>query len=341
MNTDGQLIGMLTRSETFQKFKRAFKLATGMPVALRPVTTWQLPFRGKGRENAFCMVMAGKSRACAACLRFQEKLAHAAMNGPATRSCAYGLCETAVPVKLGPQTIGFLQTGHVMRRKPTRASFQHAVDRAVKLGVDIGNQQARLAFFQTPVVSQRKLDAVRDLLAIFADHLALKSNELIMQAANTETRAIAGAKQFIREHYAEPLSLRQVSGIVNISNCYFCKQFRRTTGMNFTEFVSRTRIEKAKNFMLNPNLRISEIGYETGFQSLTHFNRVFKKIVGQSPTEYRGRLSAAAGRQLAGLAVKLDTAPLGMHPIINSTRESCCLQPNGLAVNVRMAARAG
>ena len=53
------------------------------------------------------------------------------------------------------------------------------------------------------------------------------------------------------------------------------------------------RIEKAKNLLLNPNLRISEIAYEVGFQSLTHFNRVFKKLVGQSPTDYRAQLPAA------------------------------------------------
>ena len=64
--------------------------------------------------------------------------------------------------------------------------------------------------------------------------------------------------------------------------------------MSFTEFVSRTRIEKAKNFLLNENLRISEIAFAVGFQSLTHFNRVFKKIVGQSPTSYRDQLPAAA-----------------------------------------------
>ncbi len=46
--------------------------------------------------------------------------------------------------------------------------------------------------------------------------------------------------------------------------------------------------------MLNPNLRISEIAYEVGFQSLTHFNRVFKKLLGQSPTEYRGQVKLAA-----------------------------------------------
>ena len=86
---------------------------------------------------------------------------------------------------------------------------------------------------------------------------------------------------------------RQVAAAVHTSLFYFCKLFRRVTGTTFTEFVSRTRLEKAKNLLLNPNLRISEIAYEVGFQSLTHFNRVFKKVERESPTCYRARLPKA------------------------------------------------
>jgi AraC-like DNA-binding protein len=64
------------------------------------------------------------------------------------------------------------------------------------------------------------------------------------------------------------------------------------TGINFTDYVARLRIERARNLLLNPNLRISEIAFEVGFQSLTHFNRVFKRILGESPTEYRSHLAA-------------------------------------------------
>jgi glucose dehydrogenase len=71
---------------------------------------------GTGNPNP---VMAEKSRTCAACLQTQEKLAKDAMNAPCTMNCAYGLCETAVPVKLGAQTIGFLQTGQVCAPKST------------------------------------------------------------------------------------------------------------------------------------------------------------------------------------------------------------------------------
>lgn len=148
--------------------------------------------------------------------------------------------------------------------------------------------------FAPPVVAHRKLDAASNLLAIFADHLAMRSNRFMVQVADAELPVITQARQFIGDHYTENLSLTQVARAMNLSSFYFCKQFRKVTGLSFTEFVSRTRIEKAKNFLLNDNLRISEIAFAVGFQSLTHFNRVFKKIVGQSPTSYRDQLPAAA-----------------------------------------------
>jgi len=57
--------------------------------------------------------------------------------------------------------------------------------------------------------------------------------------------------------------------------------------LTFTDYLARVRIEKAKTLLLDPNRRVSEVAYEVGFQSLTHFNRVFRKLAGESPTSYR------------------------------------------------------
>jgi AraC-like DNA-binding protein len=294
MNANEQMIETLTKAPMFQDYERAYTDATGLPVTFRSVETWQLPLHGKRKENPFCAMIAGQSRACAACLQMQEKLAKCAANEPATVTCAYGLCETAVPVKLGQETIGFLQTGQVLRQKPTAASFQRAVKQAEEVGVDLNYEKTREAYFQTPVVSQKKMDAVTDLLCIFADHLSMKSNQIAVQHANSEPPVITKAKQYIEDHHMEDLSLGEVAQAVHTSIFYFCKLFKKVLGLNFTEYVSRVRTEKAKNLLLNPNLRISEIAYEVGFQSLTHFNRVFKQVVGESPSEYRSHLPSAA-----------------------------------------------
>lgn len=293
MKSHGELIDVLTRSAMVQTYGRAFSEATGMPMALHGVDAWKLPFRGNRMENAFCALMAEKGSTCAACLQLQARLGQEALNGPATRTCAYGLCEMAVPVKLGRQTIGFLHTGQVMCQKPTGASFRRAVKRAGKRGVDIDDAPTRRAFFATPVVSLKRLVSLSKLLSIFADHLAMKSNQLMVATVNGEPPNITKAKQFIFEHCTESLSLKQVSSTVHMSSFYFCKQFHKATGLRLTEFVSRTRIEKAKHLLPNIHLRISEIAFAVGFQSLGHFNRTFKRIVGQSPTCYRDQVASA------------------------------------------------
>lgn len=294
MNANTHLLDTLTHSDLFQTYEHAYTEAMGMPVALRPVETWRLPFHGKRKETDWCSLMAQKSHTCAACLQLQEKLTQCAADGPGTATCAYGLCEAAVPVRLGSQTIGFLQTGQVMRHQPSDTSFRQAVRTAGEKGVELDETRARDAYFATPVISKRKLDSAIDLLTIFADHLSMKGNQIAVQIANRELPVITQAKRYIHDHHAEDLSLGRVAAAVNTSFFYFCKLFRKVTGTTFTEFLSRTRVEKAKNLLLNQNLRISEIAYEVGFQSLTHFNRTFKNIAGESPTAYREQLPAVS-----------------------------------------------
>ena len=81
--------------------------------------------------------------------------------------------------------------------------------------------------------------------------------------------------------------IREASGA---SVFHFCKVFKKTTGLKFTDYVARVRLEDAKTQLLNPSRRISEVAYDVGFQSLTQFNRMFKRIFGQSPTEFRAGL---------------------------------------------------
>jgi len=175
--------------------------------------------------------------------------------------------DMAVPVRLGNRLIGFLETGE---------------------GWGMENAKADEIFFGTSPARQH--ESVVKLLGIFAQHLSMLSQQVVPPQQNSESPAIARAKAYIHEHQGEDISLGQVARAVNTSTFYFCKLFKKVTGINFTDYLSRLRIEKAKSLLLNPNLRVSEIAFEVGFQSLTHFNRVFKKLLGQSPTEYRAQL---------------------------------------------------
>jgi YesN/AraC family two-component response regulator len=119
----------------------------------------------------------------------------------------------------------------------------------------------------------------------------MKVNQLAVRRANAEPIAIIRAKEFIRQNLQNDMTLTDVAKAACTSTFYICKLFKRHTGMNFTEYVSRLRVERAKELLANPNLRISEIAYEVGFQSLTHFNRIFRKLGGQAPTAYRDSIA--------------------------------------------------
>ncbi len=294
MNNHDQLVEALTGSTVYQDYERAFNEATGLALALRPVESWQLPHHGRRKENPFCAMMAQKSRACAACLQIQQRLAETAVHEPQTLTCQLGLCDTAVPVRLGERLVGYLQTGQVFRKKPTAAQCDCTLRLARQWGVEVNEAELEKAYLNTRVLSSKEHEAIVKLLRIFAQHLSMLSNQLVVQQENAEPPAITRAKQYIREHQSEELPLGQVAKAVNMSTFYFCKIFKKATGTNFTDYVSRVRVERARNLLLNPNLRISEIAYEVGFQSLTHFHRVFKKLLGQSPTEYRGQVKLAA-----------------------------------------------
>jgi AraC-like DNA-binding protein len=293
MQTETNLVERLTESKVYGDYERAFSDATGLPLRLRPVESWQLPHHGQRKENKFCAMLAEKSRACAACLQVQQCLSETARDGSKTVTCSAGLSDTAVPVKLGDRVVGFLHTGQIFRKKPTNSQWEKVAQLAKEWGLQIPEQQLRDAWFKTRVMTSKEHDAVVRLLEIFADHLSDLSNQIVVRQENAEPPMITRAKQYIRENQAEELSLGQVAKAVNASSFYFCKMFKKGTGLNFTEYVCRVRIESAKNLLLNPNLRISEIAYQVGFQSLTHFNRVFKKTVGEAPTEYRAKLKVS------------------------------------------------
>ena len=291
MNDQTALLEALNDSDIYRDYARAYSDATGLPLALRAKETWQPPFRGRPRENGFCALMSSKSATCAACLRMQERMSEAAADGPAVEKCHFGLTEAAVPVKVGANTLGYLATGQVFTQKPTEEHFEKAARTMKRLGVAVNRSEARKSFMATRVISRSQLTSAARLLAIFAQHLAMKVNQLAVRRSNAEPIAVIRAKDHIRQHLGEEITLGDVAKASCTSTFYICKLFKRHTGMNFTEYVSRLRVDRAKELLANPNLRISEIAYEVGFQSLTHFNRIFRKLEGQAPTAYRDSIA--------------------------------------------------
>ncbi len=100
---------------------------------------------------------------------------------------------------------------------------------------------------------------------------------------------IEAAVHYIRKHYAEDISLADVAEYVGLNENYFCNLFKMSTGENLTKYINRVRIEKAMDFLEHTNLKVYEIGEMVGYNNTTYFSTMFKKITGQSVSEFRKR----------------------------------------------------
>jgi AraC-like DNA-binding protein/ligand-binding sensor protein len=287
MNRPADLIQRLSKSEVYKDYERAFSDATQLPVALRPTEIWRFALEGKRYENPFCALLAKCNRSCAACLQMQKEMQDMPGPGAKTVTCFAGLCDTAVPVQAGDKVIGYLQTGQVALRKPNEVQFSRIAQQLVDWGVKFDLTQLKDTYYQSRTLSPQQYAAMVKLLEIFASHLSCIANQIVVQEDDSESPLIRRARAYILANQGDPIDLDKVAHAMHVSTFYFCKMFKKATGLTFTDYLSRVRIEKAKTLLLNPHLRISEIAYDVGFQSLTHFNRMFRKIAGISPTKYR------------------------------------------------------
>ena len=290
-SSDNPLLEKLSKSQIYRDYERAFTSGTGLPLTLRSPDALHVIRHARRQENPFCALMAKTNQSCAQCYALQCKLEQKAQLQPKTLKCFAGLCETVVPVRVGDKLIAFLRTGQILVQRPDKLHFNKIAATLIKWGADVDLKRVEEAYYNTRVLSPKQYESLIRLLTIFAEHLAACGNQLALEGDAKEPTAITRARGYIRDHFGDELSLGVVAKVVNMSANYFSENFKQATGMRFVEYVARSRVEKARNLLQNPKFRISEIAFDVGFQSLSQFNRIFRKVTGQSPREYRASLA--------------------------------------------------
>ena len=101
---------------------------------------------------------------------------------------------------------------------------------------------------------------------------------------------VSRAKAYIDENFHKDISLDEVSRVVDISPYYFSKLFKQEEGVNFIEYLTKKRMQNARQLLKNPSLSIKEICVMSGYSDPNYFSRIFKKYEGITPSEYRERL---------------------------------------------------
>lgn len=250
-----RLVSNLAHTDFFTHFSEAFAKLTGLPLSLDSAAE-------------------------------DEELLQAK-----TEMSIAGVANTQVPVKVGRTLVATLRTGGVRLAPATAEAFAPVAKAMLDSDRSAAEIEAeRKEFARLPVFEPARYEAALAMLKSFAFQLGETAHRLLFANAQHEPEPVRHAKAYIMGHLAEPMSLEGVASEVNVSPFHFCKIFKRATGMTFTDFVNRARVEKAKRLLMRPDARITEVAYDVGFQSLSHFNRSFRRIASESPTEFRSRM---------------------------------------------------
>ncbi len=281
------MVEKLTSSQIYRDYKGAFETVTGLSLTLRPLKAYEKAVTLDEGGNPFCAIMARTNQGCANCRKMQADLEEEAELGPGSLHCFAGLCDSAVPIRVGNELIAFLRTGQILLHQPNQEEFTRTTRQLLSWGADVNLKALEEAYFQTQVFDQAQYEAMLRLLATFAEHLATISNSIELEDDEQEPALVSNAKRYIQDRFNERISLDEAAKAVNASTRHFCKVFKQATGITFTDYLARVRVEKAKHLLQNPHLRVSEIAFETGFDSISQFNRSFKRIAGTTPTQFR------------------------------------------------------
>lgn len=312
------ILRSLQQSPLFQEYRQAFEATTGLPLVLREAGSFRSPLQGSKRMNPFCALMAGANSTCSACLQLQQRLEEDATQSAKTLECYAGLSESAVPVRVGDHVLGYLQTGQVFLGRPSPRRYQVFL-RALRGGATGASPPGwEDAYFRTRVIPRKQYAMIVRLLAVFAEHLGAISNRLSIGQSLRYSPMITKMRTFITEHHREPLALRDAARAAHLSPFYFCKVFKGATGLTFTTYLARVRIEAVKESLLDADLRVSEAAFAAGFQSLSQFNRVFRRVTGEAPSRYRERLHGCTGKAarvaLLPASSRREQSPVSTHP---------------------------
>lgn len=113
--------------------------------------------------------------------------------------------------------------------------------------------------------------------------------EAELQQEQSEGLIINTVKEYISQHYAEPITLQTLADIVYVHPTYLSILFKKKAGCNFKDYLAATRIEHAVQLLDDLSLRISDVGEMVGYDGPKHFSKVFKEIMGTTPKDYRNR----------------------------------------------------
>lgn len=156
----------------------------------------------------------------------------------------------------------------VIERTIRRSSPELLLNNADKLAEDIGSYSDMVNFYE---------------------HLFVHAKEVMEQTPDRNKVLIQKVCKYLEAHYNENISLDEAASMIGFSPFYFTKLMREHMNMSYVDYITAIRIEKAKQLLETTEMAVKDVGMTVGYENANYFTRVFKRIVGTAPNQYKGK----------------------------------------------------
>jgi AraC-like DNA-binding protein/ligand-binding sensor protein len=279
----------ISKLTVLKEFYKLFFDLTGLVVDYNSVDGQsQMAYSTPDDLNPFCRIVRSTPEGYQACVHsacIGGKRAYE--QGKAyVYECHAGLIDIAVPVVIRRQHVANIAAGQILLERPTALGFQTTKERLAKLG-EWDWAALENCYYATRVITSDRLQSIIKLLELVAGYVFEQEDKLLLLQRENEQQSIRIVKNHIADHYMEPVSLDDLAAAAHMSACYLSKLFKQETGQTISDYITSFRIAKAKNLLCHGERKIIEIANLVGYESPSHFSRVFKQYEGRTPSEYR------------------------------------------------------
>ncbi len=179
----------------------------------------------------------------------------------------------------------FSSGGDIERSKPQIYELLVLMGRtAIEAGADLEETMNANRRYQLQIRQTRDFD---DLCVWLARECGTMMDSLFNFTGVRHTQVIHRTIQYLGAHYREKITLEDVAQQAYLSPTYFSRVFKEEMGESFTAYLNRLRIEKSKELLRHKHIRLTDIAFLVGFEDQSYFTKVFKKLVGMPPLQYR------------------------------------------------------
>ncbi len=242
---------------------------------------------GKSHCNALCCCIMETEEGARLCRELTEqRVEQARKTGkPVINSCHAGFYDVVIPIFIDNNYLGSLCFGQFLRKKPTAQQIHQVEKRLAFLKLRPG---ALARFYKdTRILSKSELEGLIELFQMMGAYLGENHDRWQFLASLQQSDPITDATQYIQHHYAQSLTIEGLARVVCMSKSHFIHRFSEQVGQSPIVYLNRYRISQAVEMLKKSKQSIAQIAELCGFTNITFFNRLFKRYIGKTPTQFR------------------------------------------------------